>query len=126
MIIGSVLDVESACPPVPFDGGVSIGCGATVTNATDQAVIVTVVQFSSGSVSLSQQSYILAPGQSFQVGQPPAGSVWVVTWATQGQINRAADWALALSIGVGALAGVGFADISIGLYHWIKRRREYR
>ena len=123
-MIQSAIDIEATCQVNEVGHqSITVGCAATVTNASSDTVLLTATAVSPTSVGLGAQTYVLLPGQSTQLPTPPAGAVWLVEWETTAQAASTADWLTAGAIAVGALAGVGLVDLFVAVSHALWKRR---
>lgn len=117
------LQIQAACDPVPFGEGLqTLACAGTLRNPGPNLLYVVAIGVVPGQSTAIVEEYDLPAGATVSLSAPPQGGVWVIGAETQGQVNRRSDWAIAGAVGVGTLAGVGAADILIGLYRLLRGR----
>jgi hypothetical protein len=116
------LAVASSCTPtVVGHESMTLGCGATIQNMGQEAVFVAAVAASPDGGASVHYDYLLIPGAQVALPSPPAGSTWAVAYATAREVDHAADWALTSVVGVGILAGIGAADLIVGIVRGARR-----
>lgn len=111
------IQIHAQCSVTARDRRATLACGATLV-ATEDVAVVAVEQ---GPTSWGRTlEYVLSAGQSATLPEPSPGMVWVVAWATITETDRRLAMWVAGALAVGALAGIGLAELLRRLWWWAR------
>jgi hypothetical protein len=119
------LTMTGPCQPQPVRGdAVSVACGAVIANPGPEVRFVAAAALDPHGAVLEIRDWILPPGaHTEQLPDPPAGGVWIITSETQRELDLKADFWTAGAVVVGALAGLGLADLVVAAIRAVGGRR---
>lgn len=109
--------IDAACPLSAADRRATLACGATVT-ARDDVAVVAVERGPSSQGRILE--FVLTAGQSAELPAPAPGMVWTLAWVSHAEADRRLGALLAGAVAVGALAGIGLADVILTVWGWLR------
>ena len=109
--------LEAKCQVTAQGRRATVPCSGKLTAKEDVAVVA----LEQGPTSWGRTlEYVLRAGQSATLPDPQPGMVWVVAWSTLAEEDRRLALWVAGAVTVGALAGIGLAEIVRRVWWWAR------